>query len=569
MFAAFFKNASLRRKLIVLYVLFVGVPMVLLLSVVVPISHNIIVRHEYENREQLLSLMAESVEFKMESVEKYILSIYNVGEIFHNPDANSIVVRNALYNYFSGSSYFIQFMYIDKQGDSYLYVSQNYPYAPSSIMKRLSPEIIPRLDDANGRIVWISPAQLINDNEGDFFVCGNLVKNIHEGHVKTGYALYLLDIKMLAGIFDSLRFGENDIVSIYDINMSQVWSNNEKNLIPTVFANERYTITRIDGVRYLNVYNYSRYNDWLFVSSTPVNELNYLSNLFVFFLSASLVFLLICLVVETYVISRVFIKPIHKLVVGIDMIEQGAEWKLQPPSRHDEIAALYNSVKDMSLRIQNLLNDIENAHRNELEQEISALQAQIKPHFIYNTLDSIAWMAREEKFPQISKVIIRLSNIIRYSITKSKCYATIRQELQWADEYIKLQLMRTPKLFVYEKKISDEVLNFYTFRLVLQPFLENSIIHGFSKMSCGGIIRVEAYMMDGDVHIIVSDNGKGISDDVMISFNFNMERGIGIYNVHRRIRMFFGPRYGVKVASVKGTQIHITLPAITQSLIFE
>ena len=196
------------------------------------------------------------------------------------------------------------------------------------------------------------------------------------------------------------------------------------------------------------------------------------------------------------------------------------------------------------------------------KQELLPLQSQINPHFIYNTLDAIGWMARERNQMELNKVLIRFSRILRYSISDKKKSATIREEVEWAKEYISLLQMRKPGAFSLTVHGDESLYEYYTLRLILQPFLENAVLHGFKHMEKGGNIIIQLSKKGNDINITITDNGQGIPKDRLYVLCSNIENGIGIYNVHRRLRIRFGEKYGVSVCSSNGTQISILLPQI-------
>ena len=560
-----FRNFSLKKKLIGLYIGFVVIPIVLILSIVIPLIKTTIANQEYESRIQLLSVMAESVEMQMDSIEHDILQLYNLHGIFHTETTSPIAVRKELYEFFSGQSYVRHMLYVTNEDRQYSVLTSTMDSAPNNVLLSLAPELKEELEKANGDIVWFAPNSGENKNSSRFFVCGVMIKNIHDdGHKTAGYAYFLLERQTVAGIFDTMRLGEHDTVCILDQNGNTVWKSEDASL-PEIYKSwEGYKIENdAAGMERFYVYKRSEKNNWLFLYSTPLSELNFYSTIFLLSLSIVLLFLLLCLFAQSIMISKVFVRPIQKLVVGFDLMEISHEIPLQPVKRRDEIGILTQSAIQMQQRLNTLLADIELSHKKELQQELTALQAQINPHFIYNTLDAISWMAREKEQFELNEILIRFSRILRYSISEKKRSATIKDEIQWGKEYAALLQMQKKGLFRLVVKADPTLYHSYTFRLILQPFLENAILHGFRHMNCGGIILLSVQKQKNDIKIVIKDNGTGIPENRIHILCSHIENGIGIYNVHRRIRLCFGDKYGVSVCSHNGTKITILIPQIT------
>ncbi len=560
----FFQNASLRKKLVYLYIIFAGLPTILLFFVGVPLVRSTIVKREYENRLQLLSVMSESVELQMEAIEHEILQLYNLHGIFHYDTTSPMELRKELYGFLAGQSYIRHLLYVTSGGEQYSVLNATSESAPYSVLLSVVPELTEEMEKANGKIVWLAPDQNKYPDASRFVVCGAMIKNIYDdGHKTVGYAYFLLGQQAVANIFDSMRLGENDTVCVFDQNGNPVWKSHEESFPHTRNIWEGYDIICDQkGIERFYVFYQSEKNNWLFFYSTPLSEINFFSTIFFLSLCVIFLFLALCLFTQSVMVSHVFIRPMQKLSVNLDLynIEKGGE--LKPAKYHDEIGILTQSIIQMQRRIQTLLSDIQLSHKKELEQELAALQSQINPHFIYNTLDAIGWMARERNQMELNKVLIRFSRILRYSISDKKKSATIREEVEWAKEYISLLQMRKPGAFSLTVHGDESLYEYYTLRLILQPFLENAVLHGFKHMEKGGNIIIQLSKKGNDINITITDNGQGIPKDRLYVLCSNIENGIGIYNVHRRLRIRFGEKYGVSVCSSNGTQISILLPQI-------
>ena len=200
--------------------------------------------------------------------------------------------------------------------------------------------------------------------------------------------------------------------------------------------------------------------------------------------------------------------------------------------------------------------------------ELDALQSQINPHFLYNTLDSIVWMIEGEQYKEAISMVTALSRLFRISISKGKTIISIADEAEHARNYMNIQKVRYKNRFVFSMEMEKRILQYSTIKLVIQPILENAIYYGMESMDGDGIIRVHGYEKDGDIYIDVDDNGPGMPQEIvdyLLTDNDRVHKkgsGVGLLNVHQRIRLYFGDAYGLEIHSEPdvGTCVRIHLP---------
>ncbi len=160
----------------------------------------------------------------------------------------------------------------------------------------------------------------------------------------------------------------------------------------------------------------------------------------------------------------------------------------------DEMGQIADNFNTMTGKVKNLIAEVTEITQKQKNAEIRALEAQINPHFLYNTLDSINWMAIEKEEYEISKMLRNLGIILRYSINKSNQMVTIAEMADWLEKYVSLQKMRFNNAFICEVYVSEEAKNIRIHKLLIQPFVENAILHGFKGIEGGGILRVDIIM---------------------------------------------------------------------------
>jgi two-component system sensor histidine kinase YesM len=205
--------------------------------------------------------------------------------------------------------------------------------------------------------------------------------------------------------------------------------------------------------------------------------------------------------------------------------------------------------------------------------EVTAMQSQINPHFLYNTLESINSLARKNKQQDISRMIVLLGKLLRMSISTFDDMITIAKELDYVRHYLEIHNYRQPKSYSYHIEMEPEIMNLYTVKWILQPIIENTIIHGLETgHTDSGGIEIKGWLENEDVWISIKDNGTGIPEDRLAELQINLEqraveltkhgRKVGLYNVQSRIKLYYGDPYGLQIDSKPGwgTVVTIRLP---------
>ena len=205
--------------------------------------------------------------------------------------------------------------------------------------------------------------------------------------------------------------------------------------------------------------------------------------------------------------------------------------------------------------------------------EIKTLQAQINPHFLSNTLNTVKWLANAQKADNIETLVSSLIKLLHVSMGKGGDYISIREEIEYIRSYIQIQEFRYFDKFEVIFNIEEDILDYKILKFILQPIIENSIIHGIGPMDQKGLISVKAYKSEEELFFSVTDNGAGICDDkieqvLKSNGSSSTFSRIGIYNVNERIKLNFGEQYGLNIQSVEGlyTSVEIILPIIKENV---
>lgn len=267
----------------------------------------------------------------------------------------------------------------------------------------------------------------------------------------------------------------------------------------------------------------------------------------------TLVTLLLCLVLTAAVtiLSRRITKPMILLQESMKRVERGNFEQVDLTRIPDhEIRTLGNAFNMMADEIQKLMAENIREQEEKRRNEMKALLSQINPHFLYNTLDSIVWMAEAGKNREVVHMTMALARLLRRSISSDQELFTIKQETDYVKNYLDIQQMRYKDKLDYEMAIDESIMEKLVIRLVLQPLAENAIYHGIKYKSGRGLIRIEAYPEGRDIILKVTDNGKGMTEEQMKSIfqkhKVNYKRnGVGVYNVQTRLKLYYGREYGL------------------------
>ena len=283
----------------------------------------------------------------------------------------------------------------------------------------------------------------------------------------------------------------------------------------------------------------------------------------------AILFSLFISVVIYLLLSRTVTRPVRRLVDSMQKFEKQAEsfeYKTDM-SNVVEFKTLSKSFEHMVLMIQSLMEKVHNEEIVLRKTELKALQAQINPHFLYNTLDSIQWMCEQDNSKDAVKMVGALAKLFRISISHGDEFITINDELKHAESYLIIQSYRYKNQFTYSFDVDKSVLGYMCNKITIQPFIENAIYHGLDRMVDEGEIKIIAQRRGKDIAIIVKDNGLGMTEEqckTILQKDRSDSKGIGVKNVNDRLKIYFGEEYGITIESELdvGTTVTIKIPKI-------
>ena len=307
---------------------------------------------------------------------------------------------------------------------------------------------------------------------------------------------------------------------------------------------------------------------WTVVDCTNVKELLSKSR------QAQSVYVLtaIILVIVALLFSRFMARsitlPIQKLRDSMKKVQEG-DFSVSDVvvDSKNEIGSLTKSFDVMTHRIHELMEQNVHEQEEKRKSELKALQSQINPHFLYNTLDSIIWMAEGKKNEEVVLMTASLARLLRQSISNEDEVVPIANEVEYARGYLTIQKMRYKDKLEFQIEVDSSILYIPLIKLVLQPIIENAIYHGLKYKESKGLLIVRGFMKDGNAVLQVIDDGVGMDEETLahiydkhkVNYHSN---GVGVYNVQKRLKLYYGEDYGITYTSElgKGTTATITIP---------
>ena len=286
-------------------------------------------------------------------------------------------------------------------------------------------------------------------------------------------------------------------------------------------------------------------------------------------MAVALLFSLIISVTVYFLLSRTVTRPVRRLVSSMQSFEKQAETYKYKADKANvvEFSTLSASFEHMVHMIQSLMEKVHNEEIVLRKTELKALQAQINPHFLYNTLDSIQWMCEQDNSKEAVEMVGALAKLFRISISHGNEFITIRDELRHAESYLIIQSYRYKNQFTYSFDVDESLLEYMCNKITIQPFIENAIYHGLDRMVDEGEIRICVHGDGKDIVITVSDNGLGMTKEqceTILKKDRSDSKGIGVKNVNDRLKIYFGDEYGISIDSELdvGTTVTIRIPKI-------
>lgn len=431
--------------------------------------------------------------------------------------------------------------------------------------------------EADESILTASHVQHVIQNNYKWVV--TLSKGIVNPVTGKNGAVFFIDLnyKLLKDLCENNSLANNSYVFIIDESgkiiyhpkQQLLYSGLRDELIDEVLECEsNYFVSRKDNVNKLYTVAVSEKTGWRIVGVADFSELmksqKETQSLYLF---TAAVILLAAILLATLLASSVT-KPIKLLKDSMKEVEKGNFEKANVTLWQDnEIGSLVNSFNLMTDRIQQLMEQNIAVQEQKRQSELKALRSQINPHFLYNTLDSIIWMAEGEKNKEVVLMTAALARLLRQSISNENEQISIEKEIGYTRSYLIIQQMRYKDKLEYEINVEPAILGEEIINLILQPLVENAIYHGIKYKGSKGKILIKGWGEGDKIIIQVCDNGIGMDQEALANIIDKSKasegkNGVGIYNVHTRLLLYYGKAYGLQFESIpgEGTIVTVTIP---------
>lgn len=388
----------------------------------------------------------------------------------------------------------------------------------------------------------------------------------------SGVILIEMDFDTIIELANNSNLGENGHITIIDTDNNIIFSSitnsvEEENMLSQLILGiQEFSSDENNFQVYLNTLTYT---PWRIAVFSNIDNLSETQTNFVFIMIILTLLSIFISSVICYSISESVTSPLRILQKRMIGIEESSDLLTEVDLETNliEVAMLVKQFNNMLLEINDLMEQVIVEQKSQRMSELKSLQNQINPHFLYNTLDSIVWLAENNENEKVVEMTVALARLFRISISRGNFIIPVKDELDHAKCYLIIQSIRYVNAFDYTFEIDDSILKIRTMKLILQPLIENAIYHGLRNRVDRGLIIVKAYQDDENIIFEVSDNGYGIRpqkiEELYNTFkNPDLNDGVGIKNVYQRLMIYFNGHANLQINSEldEGTTIKIILP---------
>jgi Predicted signal transduction protein with a C-terminal ATPase domain len=592
------RNLSLKFKLILLNS-FLVVFTVLLISIISIYSYNSINNRNIESlSQQIITQVSQNIDYystEMQNISAFANYNYYIQNFLNSSNLSPMQQYNYtgnisdLFNNISSTRTDINAIMVVSNNGQIVSNIDNNQFNPNYHFENQS--WYQQAAELNSGFVMVPPhRQSYFKNSNNLVI--SFVQKIKSYDSTTSKGVIIIDLNLdaLERICSAVHLGRDGYVIIVDRDsnviyhpdysyMYRSWDEmyakdlfkEDDPLIAAGVANHDQTIQRnFDGRNLMLTSQTLPSLNWIVIGVYPLNEFNQEQ--------ASITILIIAIgltiagigIIGTMFISSLIFDPINNLRKRMKRAEEGTLAVAETSGyTKDEIGALNNNFDAMMSRISELMDHIKMEERAKRKAELKFLQAQINPHFLYNTLDTIIWMA-ESNHKDIVPMTENLARLFRLSLSGGRDIITIREEIEHVQSYLSIQKMRYSSKMDFKIDVQEDILGLQTLKLILQPIVENAIYHGIKNMRNKGNILIKGMRVMDSVLFQVMDDGVGIESEklkTILTSQPYSKSGVGIKNVDERIKLYYGEAYGLEINSERGigTVVDVWLPALPYS----
>ena len=573
-----FRSFKIGTKIIVYYFIISVISISISTFIYQSINKRIMTQKVSEMAVQTLHTIDSNLNLLIYTVNnesKILLSNQNIQKLLKNGDEhfnyNSQTTINRYLTEFIQSNMFIASVYIfDNYGNRY-YVDKKTSKS-FSLQDIKNSSWYDELQKAQGGyLIKLNGGGPFNHQDRKVISIVRVINDL-DSQKPTGIMVINIPEQAIANSLKNVM-GDNDInIMLKDENDNDIINsknfteyNIKENAKAEMNKKHHYSIERVKGISYIISYLKNDLN-WTIISIVPFSELSKQSNIYMLVILGMLLLSGIMSFLGLILVSSSITRPIAKLIKSMKGVENGEFKKVTVNAGNDEIAKLKNVYNTMICKIEKLIEQIMKEQKIKRKAELNVLQAQIKPHFLYNSFDAISCLALEGRNDEVYKIIKALGNFYRTSLSNGREVISVREELQTVKSYLTIQQIRYDNLFEINMDIDDLGNEYKILKLVLQPLVENAIYHGIKPTRSKGNIFISTSLKNDYVELVVQDDGVGMSKDKLSSIMDLNTTGIGIRGTMERLNIFYNGKSEFEVESTvsEGTKVTIRIPIVQE-----
>ncbi|KGE19302.1 sensor histidine kinase [Paenibacillus wynnii] len=579
----FLANLPMERKLIVVFVFLVSIPITYVSYLTSRSMVNSVLVNATEGASQMTSNASDTIDRYVADLKRYTaLPLYNMDVQFYLEQKITDWDKNTKLNMF------LSYLHHTKEEILAVYLVDRYGtvfHNRDPSINQLFPEEQQTewksLTEAAGVAPVIQGRHTIRVNSGEQRDVFSILRTVNSVNTlkKIGIIAFDVDINLFKGIIDPVNAvtqgntlivdNKGDLIydgAVHGEQADKKLSLNTQQLLKKATQPEGHFQMDLEGQSFLVVYTISKQTGWTTLVAIPqdriLSPVQKNRNTLLF---TTLIIVAFALFVAT-VISHALTKPLKSMVRLMKQVQHGNLDVWLHPKYNDEIGMLGSHFNRMIIRVKDLLQEVSVTEKRKQKADMRALQNQINPHFIYNTLESIRMLAESNDDPRVAKLTYLLGLQMRYSITRSDETVTVKHELEHVKNYFHLLQIRFPDKFKLEIEVPEVFLSLPIIKLVFQPIVENAVFHGLDQKEGPGTLMISAKFEGSHAVFCVEDNGVGMDENTLISLNNSLmdgatgeKFGIGLRNVNERIRLHYGSAFGLRVESELGIGTRVIL----------
>lgn len=584
---------SIKFRLIFYFMVLIIFPVLIIASLTQIISNNIISNKIEESITNNINQLKVNVDDVLEN-SKSILNVFILNDNFksllrkhmHVDEANDYAQISSMLELLSGlvkSSKDIDSIYIWDKNDNILITSSGNVIEDSDF----SSSPVYREAVLKGRMdEWIPNSQnsFIYKLSSDYFLTYVMPIRIYSEGLDVGYAFINIKEKAIFRYLDIVTFnGSGNIMVVNDKGEILSLSDKSSQEVSMAFYSDYKILLSESADRFplkinkgniLAFLKRSETSALYYLAFVPVSNINMeismLRNVIIVVCVLTIAF---AIIVSTFFTKSIFV-PINRLVAAMEQLvfEPNFDYYIKE-KRKDEFGILYNHFNKMVIGMKQLFEQLFDEKLRKEKAQLKLLQAQINPHFLYNTLNSIYYISKLHNVNEITELSYSLANFFRISLSDGLEFITVREMLDQINYYLRIQNIRYKDQFELITDVDQELLDYPVLKFILQPLVENSIIHGMKNKNEKGVIDITGYVVNENVKFTVKDNGLGISQEGLEKIQKTLSQTtdeievrdmFALRNIHRRIRLHYGEQYGLRIFSSdgEGTVVEVILPFI-------